>query len=99
MDSAWETDANEVQTSAAETPTGAGTSTRAASNSDKSTNKACFSRFKYQLQSNLGAIIHEKEQHNTRLHNLRKELSHIKSTDWQYEPIEKLIGRGNNNHQ
>lgn len=37
----------------------------------------------------------EKEQHKVRLQALRKELTHLKATEWLYEPIEKLIGRGN----
>lgn len=57
--------------------------------------KAFLTRPKYQLQSELGALNREKEQHKVRLQSLRKELSHIKATEWLYEPIEKLIGRGN----
>lgn len=57
--------------------------------------KPSLSRVKYILQSELGALNREKEQHKVRLHDLRKELNHITSTDWQFEPIEKLIGRNN----
>lgn len=35
----------------------------------------------------------QKENHINRLQNLRKELNYIKTTDWQYEPIEKYIGQ------
>lgn len=57
--------------------------------------KPSFSRAKYQLQSEIGAVNREKEQHKIRLQSLRKEINHIKATEWLYEPIEKLIGRGN----
>ncbi|XP_055626782.1 uncharacterized protein LOC129768871 [Toxorhynchites rutilus septentrionalis] len=33
------------------------------------------------------------ENHVKRLQNLRKEINYIKDTDWQYEPIEKILGQ------
>lgn len=35
----------------------------------------------------------QQENHLNRMQKLRKELNHIKETDWQYEPIEKYIGQ------
>lgn len=35
----------------------------------------------------------QQENHLRRLHNLRKELNHIKDTEWRYEPIEKFVGQ------
>lgn len=32
------------------------------------------------------------ENHVKRLQNLRKELNHIKETDWQYESMDKFFG-------
>ncbi|XP_052862742.1 uncharacterized protein LOC128269343 [Anopheles cruzii] len=32
------------------------------------------------------------ENHVKRLQNLRKELSYIKDTDWQYDSIDKFLG-------
>lgn len=43
----------------------------------------------------IALYLPEKEQHKVRLQALRKELTHLKATEWLYEPIEKLIGRGN----
>lgn len=34
-----------------------------------------------------------EEMQTARMAELRKSLSHIKETEWQYEPIEKLIGQ------
>lgn len=54
-----------------------------------------FTRAKLELQAEVLALNREKEQHKVRLQSLRKELNHVKTTEWLYEPIEKLIGRGN----
>lgn len=35
----------------------------------------------------------QKEIHEKRLENLRKELVGLKNTEWQYEPISKHIGQ------
>ena len=35
----------------------------------------------------------QKEEHNKRMKNLRKELEYIDKTNWQFEPIEKLLGQ------
>lgn len=34
-----------------------------------------------------------KEEHTKRLKNLRKELDYVEKTNWQYEPIERLLGQ------
>ena len=34
-----------------------------------------------------------KEEHQRRMKTLRKELSHLDKTAWQYQPIEKLLGQ------
>jgi len=34
-----------------------------------------------------------KEEHIKRVKNLRKELDYVERTNWQYEPIEKLLGQ------
>lgn len=33
-----------------------------------------------------------QELHQTRIKNLRKELDHLKETEWKYEPIDKYLG-------
>lgn len=53
-----------------------------------------LARSHHQL-SELGALNREKEQHKVRLQGLRKEVNYLKATEWLYDPIEKLIGRGN----
>ena len=35
----------------------------------------------------------QKEEHEKRMKSLRKELEYLDKTNWQYEPIEKLIGQ------
>ena len=35
----------------------------------------------------------QKEEHAKRMKSLRKELEYLDKTNWQYEPIEKLIGQ------
>ena len=34
----------------------------------------------------------EKEEHAKRLKTLRKELEYLDKTNWQFEPIDKLLG-------
>ena len=33
-----------------------------------------------------------KDEHQKRMKSLRKELEYIDKTEWQFEPIEKLVG-------
>ena len=35
----------------------------------------------------------QREEHAKRMKSLRKELEYLDKTNWQYEPIEKLIGQ------
>lgn len=35
----------------------------------------------------------QMENHLTRIQDIRKELTHIKETDWQFDSIEKHIGQ------
>ena len=35
----------------------------------------------------------QKEEHAKRMRSLRKELEYIEKTNWQYEPIEKILGQ------
>lgn len=57
--------------------------------------KANITQAKLELQSEIGAVSFAREQHKVRLQSLRKELNHITTTEWLYDPIEKLTGRGN----
>ncbi|XP_059613074.1 uncharacterized protein LOC132259452 [Phlebotomus argentipes] len=58
-----------------------------------SSRRQAYARVKFLLYVEIGEDSLQLENHMKRLHNLRKELYYIKKTDWQYEPIDKLIGQ------
>lgn len=43
-------------------------------------------------ETQVKAIQCHEEAHQNRIKNLRKELDYIKSTEWKYQPVEKLFG-------
>lgn len=55
--------------------------------------KRVFSHLNFTVYVEASEKRVQQENHLQRLQKLRKELSHIKETDWQYEPIEKYIGQ------
>ena len=75
-------------------------STSAAAASSSSTGGATesqmetlLSRFHFHQELDRAHQLSKKEEHNKRIKNLRKELDHLSSTEWQYTPIDKLIGQ------
>ncbi|GAB0100974.1 uncharacterized protein DMENIID0001_170900 [Sergentomyia squamirostris] len=58
-----------------------------------SSRRQAYARVKFLLYVEIGEDSLQLENHMKRLQNLRKELYYIKKTDWQYEPIDKLIGQ------
>ena len=77
------------------TPVSSGASAQVNIKAEKVSTASSSGRAKSLLQTELGALSREKEQHKVRLQSLRKEVANIKADEWLYEPIEKLIGRGN----
>lgn len=55
--------------------------------------KRIFNHFNFTVYVEASEKRVQQENHLNRLQKLRKELNHIKETDWQYEPIEKYIGQ------
>lgn len=47
--------------------------------------------FDHNLESSLSSL--EKDEHNKRIKDLRKQLEYIADTNWKYLPIEKYIGQ------
>uniref|UniRef100_A0A1B0D5V9 Uncharacterized protein n=1 Tax=Phlebotomus papatasi TaxID=29031 RepID=A0A1B0D5V9_PHLPP len=58
-----------------------------------SSRRQAYARVKFLLYVEIGEDSLQLENHMKRLHNLRKELFYIKKTEWQYDPIDKLIGQ------
>ncbi|XP_055703321.1 uncharacterized protein LOC129801909 [Phlebotomus papatasi] len=58
-----------------------------------SSRRQAYARVKFLLYVEIGEDSLQLENHMKRLQNLRKELSYIKKTEWQYDPIDKLIGQ------
>lgn len=50
-------------------------------------------RVKFYLYVEMSENNLQLENHLKRLQNLRKELTHIKETDWQYDSIDKFFGQ------
>ncbi|XP_038115961.1 uncharacterized protein LOC6033572 isoform X1 [Culex quinquefasciatus] len=50
-------------------------------------------RVKFYLYVEMSENNLQLENHLKRLQNLRKELTHIKDTDWQYDSIDKFFGQ------
>lgn len=50
-------------------------------------------RVKFYLYVEMSESNLQLESHHKRLQNLRKELTHIKETDWQYDSIDKFFGQ------
>lgn len=50
-------------------------------------------QFNFLLYIEMGKQKMQSDNHENRLQNLRKELSVLKSTEWQYDTIEKYIGQ------
>lgn len=57
------------------------------------TSKQGIVRVKFYLYVEMCESNLQLENHMKRISNIRKELVHIKNTDWQYDPIEKYIGQ------
>lgn len=55
---------------------------------------SCTMMSKVQLEQAIDLNTHavQKDLHDQRLKQLRKMLKDIEEDDWQYEPVEKLIG-------
>lgn len=52
-----------------------------------------YIRFNFMMYIEVGEKKTQMENHLKRVQDLRKELTHIKETDWQYDSIEKHIGQ------
>lgn len=52
-----------------------------------------YNHYNLQLFVEMGEKRLQMESHEKRVVALRKELDVLKSTDWQYDPIEKYIGQ------
>lgn len=79
-------------------PTGEGTSTQASSGTiGGGTTTAADDKLLNKYTSNLFAetskIKLETSEHAKRLNFLRKEAEKLEKTDWQYDPVEKLLGK------
>lgn len=60
---------------------------------DDPTKKNILTHFNFTVYVEASEKRVQQENHLNRLQKLRKELNHIKETDWQYDPIEKYIGQ------
>ncbi|XP_055689637.1 uncharacterized protein LOC129793553 [Lutzomyia longipalpis] len=58
-----------------------------------SSRRQAYACSKFMLYMEVGEDSLQLETHAKRLHNLRKELSYLKKTEWKYDPIDKLIGQ------
>lgn len=56
-------------------------------------NKQGIGRVKFYLYVEMCENNLQLENHVKRLQNLRKELTYIKETDWQYETMDKFFGQ------
>lgn len=52
-----------------------------------------YVRLKFALYTEVGENTLQIENHVKRMQALRKEINYVNNTDWNYEPIEKLIGQ------
>lgn len=55
----------------------------------ESVRRKCF----LQLYVEMGEKLVANESHEKRMQALRSLTDHIKTTEWQYEPVEKYIGQ------
>lgn len=55
------------------------------------------SRLELQLIAEIHLKASQAERYSNQLSALRKELNYVKATQWQYEPVDKLIGRQQQN--
>jgi len=74
-------------------PTGLNAETVGASISSSSAIDGFIQRHSFPDDVSKALSSVQREEHVRRMKNLRKELEYIDKTNWQFEPIEKLLGQ------
>ncbi|CAL8072919.1 unnamed protein product [Orchesella dallaii] len=68
-------------------------SASARASSTSSSDDKVLHRFTSNLLAETSKIKVDQSEHGKRLNFLRREADRLEKTDWQYEPVEKLLGK------